>query len=440
MSSPSGAAQDPAAKTYSVAMVAKEIGLAPATLRTWARRHDVGPSVHISGTHRRYSELDLARLMLMRSLILDGATASEAAELSALHIADGVTLASARAQLRQTRRAKGLELADSEPEALQLSRAGDVVREPEMTAAVSSSITAELSEPSVPNESNVPSVHRLTTATEQSRSALQREAEGDGPTRSRVPQRALRRLHFAEDDPQIIEPTDYPRRCSELVSAALRDDIEKCTELIRVHPSEDVVLWWKMFVRPAIDRLAAQTILAAPGHNPRVLLGYLAHGALVDFVKRSQAPAASGNRMHPSRLKNIALIFSPDEDQLALPAHVLTAALADKNCNAHVVSGFDQEDRVVELVRMIRPTCLVFTTMYGEPRLGLIRTLDAEFSDLPIFVGPGDNAELGDLLTHPNIHRIRSFMALFHEVYGALRSQAFDADYWGDGSGVVSAQ
>ena len=62
-----------------VAAVARRIGIAPATLRTWDRRYGLGPSVHQAGSHRRYSSIDVARLDLMRKLMLNGVLPSEAA-------------------------------------------------------------------------------------------------------------------------------------------------------------------------------------------------------------------------------------------------------------------------------------------------------------------------------------------------------------------------
>jgi len=62
-----------------VAAVARRLGLAPATLRTWDRRYGLGPSVHEAGTHRRYCALDVARLMLMRRLIATGVSPCDAA-------------------------------------------------------------------------------------------------------------------------------------------------------------------------------------------------------------------------------------------------------------------------------------------------------------------------------------------------------------------------
>lgn len=65
-----------------VAAVAKRLGVAPATLRTWDRRYDLGPSDRVDGTHRLYNPADLARLERMRRLVLDGVSPGEAARIA----------------------------------------------------------------------------------------------------------------------------------------------------------------------------------------------------------------------------------------------------------------------------------------------------------------------------------------------------------------------
>jgi MerR family transcriptional regulator, light-induced transcriptional regulator len=75
----SSVAQD---ATLTVATVARRLGVSPTTLRTWDRRHGLGPSHHEAGTHRRYSVTDLARLELMRRLSIEGVSASEAARIA----------------------------------------------------------------------------------------------------------------------------------------------------------------------------------------------------------------------------------------------------------------------------------------------------------------------------------------------------------------------
>jgi len=68
-----------------VAAVARRLGVAPATLRTWDRRYGLGPSIHEAGEHRRYCPNDLAKLTLMRRLITTGVAPSEAAEKAKEH-------------------------------------------------------------------------------------------------------------------------------------------------------------------------------------------------------------------------------------------------------------------------------------------------------------------------------------------------------------------
>ncbi len=71
-----------AGATLKVAAVAARLGVAPATLRTWARRYGLGPSAHTAGAHRQYSLGDLERLMIMRRMTLEGYSPAEAARVA----------------------------------------------------------------------------------------------------------------------------------------------------------------------------------------------------------------------------------------------------------------------------------------------------------------------------------------------------------------------
>jgi DNA-binding transcriptional MerR regulator len=68
-----------------VAAVARQIGVAPATLRTWARRYGLGPTTHEAGKHRKYCASDLAKLTLMRRLISAGVAPADAAVQAMAH-------------------------------------------------------------------------------------------------------------------------------------------------------------------------------------------------------------------------------------------------------------------------------------------------------------------------------------------------------------------
>jgi MerR family transcriptional regulator, light-induced transcriptional regulator len=74
---------EPPEARLTVAAVARRLGVAPATLRTWDRRYGLGPTLHAAGSHRRYSRSDIARLEAMRRLVLDGVPPADAARLVA---------------------------------------------------------------------------------------------------------------------------------------------------------------------------------------------------------------------------------------------------------------------------------------------------------------------------------------------------------------------
>ena len=76
-----------------VAAVARRLGVAPATLRTWDRRYGLGPSEHRAGSHRRYTAIDLTRLEHMRKLVLAGIPPSDAAKEAIALDVDPATLA-----------------------------------------------------------------------------------------------------------------------------------------------------------------------------------------------------------------------------------------------------------------------------------------------------------------------------------------------------------
>jgi DNA-binding transcriptional MerR regulator len=71
------------AATWTVGAVARRLGVAPATLRTWDRRYGLGPSEHRAGAHRRYTEADVARLRRMADLLRQGVATADAAALAA---------------------------------------------------------------------------------------------------------------------------------------------------------------------------------------------------------------------------------------------------------------------------------------------------------------------------------------------------------------------
>ncbi|MFL6122923.1 MerR family transcriptional regulator [Actinophytocola sp.] len=62
--------------------VARRLGIAVTTLRTWHQRYDLGPSHHEAGRHRRYTPEDVTRLDTMRRLTAQGVPAATAARIA----------------------------------------------------------------------------------------------------------------------------------------------------------------------------------------------------------------------------------------------------------------------------------------------------------------------------------------------------------------------
>ncbi|WP_061291011.1 MerR family transcriptional regulator [Herbidospora cretacea] len=65
--------------TFAAGAVARRLGLPVSTLRSWNNRYGMGPSGHERGRHRRYTESDIAALIVMRRLIAQGTPPSAAA-------------------------------------------------------------------------------------------------------------------------------------------------------------------------------------------------------------------------------------------------------------------------------------------------------------------------------------------------------------------------
>ncbi|MFD7770900.1 MerR family transcriptional regulator [Streptomyces sp. NPDC059787] len=62
--------------------VARRLGVAPTTVRTWDRRYGLGPEAHTGGRHRRWTAGDVARLERMCAWTATGLPPAEAARLA----------------------------------------------------------------------------------------------------------------------------------------------------------------------------------------------------------------------------------------------------------------------------------------------------------------------------------------------------------------------
>jgi DNA-binding transcriptional MerR regulator len=84
----SSAAASPPEPVFTASGAARRLSIPAATLRTWERRHGIGPSGRSAGGHRRYTSADLIRLRAMRTLVQTGVPPAQAAGLAALAAGD----------------------------------------------------------------------------------------------------------------------------------------------------------------------------------------------------------------------------------------------------------------------------------------------------------------------------------------------------------------
>jgi DNA-binding transcriptional MerR regulator len=80
----------PVSGSWTAGQVARNLGIAESTLRSWHRRYGLAPQGREPGRYRRYSEADVARLRRMLDLINMGMLASEAARTVQAGLAEAV--------------------------------------------------------------------------------------------------------------------------------------------------------------------------------------------------------------------------------------------------------------------------------------------------------------------------------------------------------------
>lgn len=109
--------------------VARRLGVAPTTVRTWDRRYGLGPDAHTGGRHRRWTAADVAKLERMCALTATGLPPAEAARLARTEEpperarsrpAAGPGRATTR---RRSRSGSGLQLGDARQECRGIARA-----------------------------------------------------------------------------------------------------------------------------------------------------------------------------------------------------------------------------------------------------------------------------------------------------------------------------
>jgi len=260
-----------------VAAVAHRLGVAPATLRTWDRRYGLGPHEHVEGARRRYSPADLARLHLMRRLVLDGVAPAEAAALAVRGPAPpGGEHAAVPPSAGEGE--PGQEPAAAQPGAGMAAHGGRVLGLPGASAAV----------------------------------------------------RGLARAALALDD------------------AAAR------AQIVASVRTSGVAVTWDALLRPVLRALGARWASTGEGVEDEHLLS----GAVVAALTEAVPAVVSARRC--------VLLVSAEDEQHALPLHVLAAALAERGVAARVLGAALPAVALRAAVRRTGPAAVLVWSQLAE--------------------------------------------------------------------------
>ncbi len=297
-----GPAADPAADptavaapTLKVAAVARRLGVAPATLRTWARRYDLGPSAHTAGAHRQYSLEDLERLMVMRRMTLEGYSPAEAARVAV-----------------QSARATSAVASAHDP---------------------SSSAPAQAS-PQAPSQA-APRPLDASLAHEPSRPPARAPGEAPAPRGATPSVRSLARAAMALQAGE----------CQRLLEAHMAVG--------------GVVEAWTALVRPVLEALSDRVGAVAPGRSPVALLEAALLAALRAAVEGEPAGGPAVLVLRPCAPGGGGGGASGGGATGDLLSHVVAAALREEGAAAAVLPGAHAAERVAAVGEQLDAAVLV---------------------------------------------------------------------------------
>ncbi|MEU1100026.1 MerR family transcriptional regulator [Streptomyces tibetensis] len=289
--------------------VARRLGVAPTTVRTWDRRYGLGPDAHTGGRHRRWTPTDVARLERMCALTATGIPPAEAA----------------RAVLGETTHAAGSagRPTQVEPEA---DPAGPAAPAP--PAAIPTPGRRDAGASPGPADPG-----RSTGGTPPRPSDRARTA---APTRSRAG--------------SGLRLGDVRQECKGIARAALRLDAPALDDLLRSAIAEHgLVAAWTEVIMPTLQAVGRKWESSGEKYvEVEHFLSWHVSGAL-----RRGAPPAAPDRPGAT----VVLACVPGENH-TLPLEVLAAALAERGVPVRMFGGALPVESLVTAVRRTGPAAV----------------------------------------------------------------------------------
>jgi DNA-binding transcriptional MerR regulator/methanogenic corrinoid protein MtbC1 len=320
-----------------VAAVARRLGVAPSTLRTWDRRYGLGPSAHTAGSHRRYSAQDLARLVVMRRLTGEGVPPSEAAQ-----IANAASAASAVAT--QDGPAEVEELFPAVP--------GTTVQGPWVDAAVLGIPAARIGPDS---------------------------GIGLWPSRVERPQRS--------GGGRVVALPDGSPQARGLARAAMSLDTVEVTRLLRdaIH-AHGTVRAWDDLAMPVLRAIGERWMQTGDG----VEIEHAFSEAVVGVLR------GVSSSMRRARNTRPVILACAEGDYHTLPLHALAAALAEEEIGCRLLGVGMPADALVAAVRRSGPSAVFLYARLATSDTEVLETIPRQRPAPRLLVG-GPGWHSGDL-------------------------------------------
>lgn len=337
----------------SVSAVAARLGVAPSTLRTWDRRYALGPSEHTAGSHRRYTGSDIARLMIMRRLTLEGVTSADAAKIALATAVDNKT-------------------------------ANLLVSEEE-------------------GQRGVPRVTGLSGAILNRKAATMETAADDAVLGFTAQQLAQRKYD-----------TDI---CLALTKAAKNFDELGAIQLVQaVSDARGVGDTWAQIVKHAVVELLTSSQLVQPGMDPLSVVKLAVMTTLRRAARRNQQNQDASTENKPTTeepAEGRVMVCASSDEVSSMGAHVLAAALNQSRTPAAVLLG-QVKASVVRKTLQNEDPAVIIAVSWAEPSEQMDSAIRACLDlapNIPVLLnGPGWSKKYP-----PGAHRVRSFIAALHE-------------------------
>ncbi len=382
-----GKAEQAPQPMLTVAAVARRLGVAPSTLRTWDRRYKLGPSAHTAGSHRRYSPSDVARLVVMRRLTLEGVPPGEAAQLALTSAAPGEDAATpAAAHLR----ALASGTVGNRP-------AGEAGIRPVVIPSARRGLVDDLSDMSPLADLHIDRGETLGGLPERSEDVFARSQwAGSGMN----PRRA--------GGGRVVALPEGTPQARGLARAAMSLDSAEVSRLIRAALREHgVARTWTTMAMP---------VLQAIGERWRVT------GDGVDVEHAFSEALLAELRILPTNLRrprntSTVLLACAEGDHHTLPLHVLAAALAEEDIACRMLGVGLPPKALVAAVRRSGPAVVFLYARLPVLEVDVLDRLPRQRPAPRVVVG--GTGWVDDTLP-PSVVRVETLDAAVEEILTAV--------------------